>query len=285
MIRHSFCHLSGIGAKTEEQLWAMGYLGWDDVPEVGLPPRFATLPRRLSESREALADRDYDHFRRLCSGRFAWRWLDSLRDRACYLDIETTGGPPGFDSITAIACYDGREARCFVRDVDLGEFPYYIREYDLLVTYNGASFDLPQLRAHYPRLWLPPVHLDLRYPLASLGYRGGLKQIEAATGLDRESGLHGVDGWMAVLLWHRHLAGDQRALPTLIRYAIEDVLALEPLAELVYNRLSAPLPVPTPVLGPTPRRQIDLPYSLELLCDMQGDLPRAGTILAPWPVG
>ncbi|NUQ00703.1 MAG: ribonuclease H-like domain-containing protein [Armatimonadetes bacterium] len=285
MIRHTFCHLSGIGPKTELQLWEMGYLAWDDLPEVGLPPRLASLPRRIEESREALVERDWNHFRRLCSGCHAWRWFDTLRDRVLYLDIETTGDPPGFDSITAIACYDSREARCFVRDVDLGEFPYYVRDFDLLVTYNGATFDVPQLRAHFPRLWLPPVHLDLRYPLRSLGYRGGLKQIEQTTGLAREDGLQGVDGWMAVLLWHRHLAGDQRALPTLTRYAIEDVLALEPLAELVYNRLSKPLPVPAPILGPTPRRQLELPYSLELLLEMQGELARARTFTAPVPFG
>jgi len=174
--------------------------------------------------------------------------------------------------VTVIACFDGREVTCFVRDVDLVDFPAYLAQFDLLVTFNGASFDVPYLLTHYGRLRLPPVHLDLRYPLRAAGYRGGLKKIEQETGLGREDGLQGVDGWFAVLLWHRHLRGDERALPTLLRYAAEDVLGLPPLAEMTYNRLTAPLPLGLSPLPSTERLTIDWPYSLELLWELR----------APW---
>lgn len=269
MIRNTFCHLQGIGEATERKLWESGLLCWDDVgAECELPPRLRRLGDWLLASHEALLDRDWAHFQRVRGGKHSWRWLESLRERAVYLDIETTGGAAGYDAVTVIACYDGREARCFVRDVDLGEFPLYVSEFDLIVTYNGGTFDLPYLAAQFPQLRLPPVHLDLRYPLANLGYKGGLKSIEQQTGLCREDDLCGVDGWTAVLLWDRHLRGDRRALPTLLRYAVEDVLALEPLAELAYNESADRLPLPVPLLGPTPRRRIDLPYSLELITEL-----------------
>jgi len=189
------------------------------------------LAEQIAASEEALAEREWRFFKRVLGGRHAWRWYPSLRERAVYLDIETTGGPADCDAVTVIACFDGREVTCFVRDVDLVDFPAYLAQFDLLVTFNGASFDVPYLLTHYGRLRLPPVHLDLRYPLRAAGYRGGLKKIEQETGLGREDGLQGVDGWFAVLLWQRHLRGDERALPTLLRYAAEDVLGLPPLAE------------------------------------------------------
>ncbi len=275
MIRHSFCHCPGLGEATERRLWEAGITAWSDATADRLPPRHRRLPDWLAASEEALTTHDYRPFGRLLGGRHAWRWFDLLRDRAVYLDIETTGGPPGRDAVTVVACYDGREATCFVADENLHEFPLYVSEFELLVTYNGRTFDVPHLRARFAALRLPPVHLDLRYPLAALGYRGGLKAIEIATGLARDDGLTGVDGWFAVLLWERHQRGDARALPTLLRYAAEDVMGLEPLAELAYNDLSGPLPVPSPTLGPTPRRPLDWPYSLELLTELH-------TVRAAW---
>lgn len=266
MIRHTFCHLPGIGEQTEQQLWLAGVTSWDAALRCPyVLARVGRLAERIAESGAALASGDWSHFRRVLAGREAWRWLAELRGRCLYLDIETTGLTPGFDAITVIACYDGAEARCFVRDVDLAEFPLYATGYDLLVTYNGATFDVPFLRAYFPHLRLPPVHLDLRYPLARLGYRGGLKRIERALGVARDDDLADLDGYAAVLLWEAHTRGDPRALPTLLRYAAEDVVSLEPLAVLTYNRLSGPLPAPSPVLGPTPRRRLDWPYDLAVL--------------------
>lgn len=271
MIRRSFCHLAGIGDQTERSLWQAGVDSWDAARTAAdLPARWRRLPALVEASAAALERREWARFGKLLEARHSWRWVELLRGHAVYLDIETTGGPPGYESVTAIACWDGAEARFYVRDVNLGEFPLYVGSYDLLVTYNGASFDVPHLRAQFPGLRLPPVHLDLRHPLAALGYRGGLKQIELATGLARPEELDGVYGGTAILLWRRHLDGDPRALPTLLRYAAEDVVGLEPLAVFVYNRQLAALPVAAPTLSPTRRRKIDLPYSLDLLLELKG---------------
>ena len=223
MIRSTFCHLQGIGQGSERRLWADGLLTWADaLASDRIVPRVGRLADRIAASAEAFDRADYGHFASICTGSQAWRWYGLLSDRCVFLDIETTGLSPGRDVVTVVGCYDGREVSLFVRDDNLHLLRDYLRDFDLVVTYNGATFDLPFLRHTMPGLWLPPVHLDLRYPLRALGYSGGLKAIEQTTGLGRDSELLAVDGFMAVLLWQQHLRGDERALPTLLRYCAED---------------------------------------------------------------
>jgi hypothetical protein len=109
--------------------------------------------------------------------------------------------------------------------------------------------------------------------------KGGLKSIERQTHLDRPEVVEEADGWTAVLLWHRHLAGDERALPTLLRYCAEDIVALEPLARIAYNRhLDALVAKPPSVerLKQAPRPFLDMPFSRELLAELTGiHLPTA----------
>jgi uncharacterized protein YprB with RNaseH-like and TPR domain len=80
-------------------------------------------------------------------------------------------------------------------------------------------------------LQLPPVHLDLRFILARLGFKGGLKRIEPRFGIRRPPEVDGMDGYEAVLLWARHCRGDYTALPTLLTYNREDVVNMETLME------------------------------------------------------
>jgi uncharacterized protein len=103
------------------------------------------------------------------------------------------------------------------------------------------------------------AHIDLRYVLRSLGYRGGLKSCEKQLGIDRQE-LDGVDGMFAVYLWREYLrTGDRRVLETLLAYNILDVVNLEALMILAYNEKLRSTPVDT---GPplAPPRQPHLPY-------------------------
>jgi uncharacterized protein len=158
-----------------------------------------------------------------------------------YLDIETTGlGGPG-DHITTIALYDGRAIRHYVHGRNLPEFARDIPSYKLLVTYNGKCFDLPILRTTFG-LALNQPHIDLRYVLASLGYRGGLKGCERTLGLDRGD-LANVDGYFAVLLWHDYQRyRSPEALETLLAYNIRDAVNLETLLVMAYNLKAAQTP-------------------------------------------
>ncbi len=80
------------------------------------------------------------------------------------------------------------------------------------------------------------AHIDLRFVLHSLGYRGGLKGCEKSLGIDRGD-LSEVDGFFAVLLWEDFKRNkNQKALETLLAYNIQDVVNLETLMTIAYNK-------------------------------------------------
>lgn len=274
MIQSTFCHLQGIGPATERRLWAAGVDSWSAAARSDRRlPRVGPLAAHGEASLEALAARDWAYFRGLLGGAHAWRWYAQLRHNAVYLDIETTGLAADHAVVTVVGCWDGRELRMFVRDDNLHQLWDYLAGFGLLVTFNGTTFDVPFLRATRPGLRLPPVHLDLRYALRALELRGGLKSIERQVGLAREDELQAVDGYLAVLLWHRHQAGDPRALPTLLRYCAEDVVGLQPLAELAYERhcaLLPPLPIERLSIGERPETGLD--WAPEIVEELLGYL-------------
>lgn len=250
MLTRTFIHVPGVGERRERDLWRKGYTDWDrfrrDHPSGAWKD---LITSRLDVGRAA---RDLPR-------REAWRVLSDFADRTAYLDIETEGLGVARDRITCVGLSDGREVEIFVRGENLSDFPRAIRKYDLIVTYNGSCFDLPVLQSNFPSLDFGRFrHVDLRYPLNRIGLRGGLKKIEETLGLSRADAVQGVDGYMAVLLWRAYRRGHPRALETLIRYCLEDVVHLKPLAAHVYNRLTNDLPFRVPPI--TDVRAPAIPY-------------------------
>lgn len=167
--------------------------------------------------------------------------LPEFRASVAYLDIETTGLSRWDSEITTIALYDGSTIRYYVQGQNLEDFLHDIKAYSLMVTYNGKTFDIPFIEGYF-KTRLTQGHIDLRYVLKSLGYRGGLKSCEKALGLDRGD-LDGVDGYFAVLLWRDYQRNrNVKALETLLAYNIEDVVNLETLMVLAYNMKMAQMP-------------------------------------------
>lgn len=235
MLEQTFLHVPRIGIKREAALWAAGFTDWSRFREDHPEGRFKDHVCRHLDVETACARLPRAH---------AWRLFPGLRGRVLFLDIETTGLSAERDDITCIGTYDGRRVRAFVQGRDIEAFGEVFDRAELLVTYNGACFDLPFLKAAFPRLDMyRPYHIDLRYPLRRMGFRGGLKGIEPQLGVRRDASLEGVDGFMAVRLWAEHLQGHPRALDTLVRYCLEDVVNLEPLMVETFNRLARLLPV------------------------------------------
>jgi len=267
MLRHTFIHIPGIGEKTERALWSHNILDWTDLSRllagycplpVGLEKRIGQQLQRhkgqmeefLRASEEALHRRDIAFFLHHLAGRELWRVYPEFKDRCAFLDIETTGQSIHYSEITLIGLYDGSNYRAFIRDHNLEEFEREISRFSLLVTFNGTLFDLPFLRAKYPRARLPLAHLDLRYLLQRLGYRGGLKQIEGHCGIRRREEVIHLSGRQAPLLWNRYCMGDTGALELLIKYNREDTVNLKELLDFAYQRL-AENTLPNPKTGPS----------------------------------
>jgi uncharacterized protein len=268
MITNTFCHIPGIGTRTEQQLWERGIHSWDDFDTSEgrrLPigrERIRSARHYLDQSLARLQDNDPHYFGELLPVDQHWRLFRDFRSGVAYLDIETTGMGTPEDYITTIALYDGRTIRWYVQGRNLEQFGDDIRNYRVLVTYNGKCFDIPFIR-NTMRVPMDHVHIDLRYVLASQGYRGGLKGCERQLGIDRHE-LDGVDGFFAVLLWDDYQRNrNQKALDTLLAYNILDVVNLEALMVMSYNMKVAQTPFaqtlrllqPSPPRGPfTPDR-------------------------------
>ena len=257
MLDRTYIHVPSVGEKREASLWARGYTDWERFRRNHPDGPFKEL---------VLGYLDRDIAAERLSRSQAWRIFPDFARRVLYLDIETTGLRGGEDAVTCVGTYDGKKVRAYVKGVDLAGFEEAIDAADLLVTYNGACFDIPFLKAAFPRVDLDrPRHIDLRYPLHRLGFRGGLKGIEPQLGIRRDESVEGVDGFMAVLLWQAHEAGHPRALDTLVRYCLEDVVNLEPLMIETFNRMTAALPIDVPQLPQRPFPAIPFRADKELV--------------------
>ncbi len=238
MLNNTFIHIPGIGTKTEERLWDSGIIDWDSFKEP-YPIKLSQnktdhIERFIQESREHFEKGDPKYIENLLPANQHWRMFPEFRDSTVYLDIETTGLKMWGFEITTISLYDGNTISYYVNGQNLDKFTHDIQRYKVIVTYNGKSFDIPFIESHF-HIKLPHAHIDLRYILASLGYKGGLKGCEKQLGLDRGD-LEGVDGYFAVLLWHDYIQDKhQKALETLLDYNIQDTVNLETLMVLAYN--------------------------------------------------
>ena len=230
MLVNTFHHIPGIGIKTEQRFWDSGIHKWEDFTQkcpIGFSQsKSDTVTRYIQESMRQIEDDNPNYFSDLLPANLHWRLFPEFRNAAVYLDIETTGLENWRNEITTIALYDGNSITTYVNGQNLEDFLDDIQRYKVIISYNGKCFDVPFIE-NYFGINLSQAHIDLRYILASLGYRGGLKGCEAQLGIDRGD-LKDIDGFFAVLLWQDYERnGNQKALETLLAYNIQDVLTLE----------------------------------------------------------
>jgi uncharacterized protein YprB with RNaseH-like and TPR domain len=238
MLQNTFLHIPGVGIQTEHSLWSSGILSWEDC----LTRRSVPLTRRkqdliltyVQESLEQLRLGNPHYFGDRLPTNQLWRLFNEFRGSTAYLDIETTGLDIWGSHITTIALYDGSRVYHYIYGENLDAFREDIQKYQMIVSYNGKCFDVPVIQGAL-NMRMNHVHIDLRYLLASLGYKGGLKRCESLLGLDRGD-LEGVDGYFAVLLWNDFVRNrNEKALETLLAYNVQDAVNLETLMVIGYN--------------------------------------------------
>jgi uncharacterized protein YprB with RNaseH-like and TPR domain len=247
MLQHSFLHIPSVGMTTERKIWNSGIKSMDDF--IKSPPDFLSenkskkIAEHIHLSKEKLSDKDASYFYDNLPSKEHWRMFREYQDTTVYLDIETTGlGDPG-DIITTIALYDGKRIRYYINGKNLSDFKNDIMQYEVIVTYNGKTFDIPFIEKIFG-INIPHAHIDLRYILYSLGYSGGLKSCERQLGIGRTGSLADVDGFFAVLLWNDYKnKRNEKSLETLLSYNIEDVLNLEYLMIQAYNKKIKDIPL------------------------------------------
>ncbi len=270
MLPHTFLHLPGIGVATERGLWNEGILTWKDFLSARVLPsmvrsRRPALRSIVAECEQHLENVNSAYFAQTLPGRESWRMYADFRANAAFLDIETTGLSPHNSIVTLVGILDTQGYQAFIHGQNLSDLPRVIKGYDLIVTYNGGSFDLPFIQHYFGPIFSHTPHIDLRFPLHRLGLKGGLKSIEKQLHVQRPTELSSLDGYDAVRMWRMWTRGNEGALKTLVRYNAEDVLSLPKLAEIAYGRLAACLDAPVSPIKEWKYPKVKLPYDPDVI--------------------
>lgn len=244
VITQAFQHCRGLGPIRLSQLTEAGVRSWHDAlqhPHLIPSGLRAAVTAECKRCLQALTENNIQYFVDSFATQDKWRILTRYVDRCSYFDIETTGLEYD-DTITVIACWHRDRLHTFVEHENLDDFLDLLDEVELLVSFNGSTFDVPRVLDgfHIPKL--PCPHLDLRWPCYHKELNGGLKQVTSHLGLQRPDDLHDADGSLAVRLWSSWIhQKNTAARDQLVRYCAADVLLMVPLAEHLAGNPMTPL--------------------------------------------
>lgn len=241
MLKQSFCFLPKVGEKKEAQLWKQGITDWTAFIEAkeisGISKenkeRHTAL---LKDARKNLFEENAQWFARVLKTGDHWRLYNEFKDNAVYLDIETDGY---YGGITVLGMYDNNQTMTFVRGINLDRktVQEQLSKYKMIVTFNGASFDLPVIKRYFNITHNVP-HVDMRFVCQKAGITGGLKQIERDLGIKRANEVQTMTGMEAVNLWQQFReTGNKEHLARIIQYNEEDVINLPILAQKIIPKL------------------------------------------------
>jgi uncharacterized protein len=236
LITGCFSHIRNVGPRTESTLRERGFLTWEDClcREDELPlqgRRRKDFVEGIRKSQDMLERHDLRSLTSAFPVSEQWRILGSYLDRATFVDCETTGLSRYYSHVSVIAAHHRGEIRTYVLGENLDDFLSMVDEVELLVTFNGSSFDIPFLEKTFNIPRLDCAHIDLRWVAWHAGYRGGLKSIERSFGIRRPADVEGIDGFEAVDLFYRWQGGDENARRLLVDYCIADVQSTVLVAE------------------------------------------------------
>lgn len=230
--------LDKVGLKKEKSIWNQGIGTWDEF----LSSKIKGISQKSKERHDrqirlAKINLDYEntlYFKQALPPSQMWRIYPEFKDKAAYVDIETSGY-----YITVIGIYNGYEVKHFVKGFNLNRNAILneLYKHKLLLTFNGSSFDIPMIEKALNHK-LNIAHIDLRHVCSRIGLNGGLKSIEHQLKIKRDYKVQGMAGCEAVYCWEmfQH-TGEKEYLDLLLQYNAEDVLNLKPLAEYAVKEL------------------------------------------------
>jgi len=236
MIKNSFIFLDKIGHKREKQIWNEGINDWEEFKENKEIKSISFLrkpfyDRQIERAENALKNENILYLKNIFPSSEQWRLYNTFREDAVFLDIETTGF---YGNITVIGLYDGENTKTLVRGFNLDKdlLKNELKNYKLILTFNGASFDLPVVKKYFGNIIPEIPHIDLRFVCSKIGLKGGLKVIEKILNIKRPEEIENIAGDDAVMLWEMYKAtGNRKYLDSLILYNEQDIVNLKQIAD------------------------------------------------------
>ncbi len=246
MIKSSFVFLPKIKAAKEKAIWKQGIKIWDDFLKADMIKGISKSSKKAYDkliilAKKALIDEDSSYFAKKLPSTETWRIYEYFKEDAIFLDIETSNASKSKSYLTVVGLFNGIDTKIMVKDVnlDIAVLRKELKNYKIMLTFNGSSFDLPYLNKAYPGL-LPNVpHIDIRTLAGKAGLRGGLKEIEKELGIKRDYiDVEKIFSGDPIKLWKMYKgSGDRHYLELLVRYNEEDVINLKKIAEYSISKL------------------------------------------------
>lgn len=240
MLLSTFQHIKGIGKTSESSLWEKGITTWDKYKKINgqqlsLFEKETISP--IDESFEALNNNDLSFFAERLPKSLYYRIGLIYPEDTIFLDIETTGLSLYYDQITLVGWSLGRKYGVYLKDQSEKPLLDALKSAKIIVTFNGTIFDIKFLQKTFPNIYIPPVHIDLRFFAKRAGYSGGQKVIEDEIKFERPNDIKGMEGESAPILWYKYRRGDQSALKQLIEYNHSDVEGMKHILDRSLERI------------------------------------------------
>ena len=238
MLKKTFCHIDGVSEDVERKLISSGY-DWDSFisnsNEISFLPKnkIEKIKTEILFSKKMLEEKNISYFQKKIPEKYHYRLFNY--GKTAFVDIETTGLSRYTDEITLIGIYDGENIYQYISGKNLKDGFLKLKEYDIVVTFNGKNFDIPFIETKINEKY-NFVQLDLRFMLKEIGFSGGLKKIEKELGIQRCDEVNEVDGRQAVRLWYNYKNGNENSLKKLMLYNREDIVNLKYLIEFYFSK-------------------------------------------------
>jgi len=231
--------LDSIGNKKQDIIYSGGIRTWQDFLDAKKIPGISAKRKILYDLKiralqKAIQERNIELIKKMLPRKDYWRLYHLMLDKTLFLDIETS---EYYGDITIIGMFSRQmdEPIIMVANHNLDEELFFriLSSHDIIVTFNGSSFDIPIIENFFRRK-ISLLHIDLRHLCARLGLNAGLKVIEKMLGIERK---HSCPD--PVLYWDMWMATrSEEYLNKLVEYNKEDVMNLVHVMEYCVKQLA-----------------------------------------------
>lgn len=254
MLLSTFRHIKGIGKKTESALWKKGITTWDKYlklngKQLSLFDDNGRNP--IESSVKAYKEGNTGFFAHALPNCEYYRIAVTYPKETIFLDIETTGLSLYYDQITLVGWSIGQQYGVYLNDQDPSGLFQALNSAKTIVTFNGTLFDLKFLKKTFPDIFIPPIHVDLRFFAKRVGLSGGQKAIEPQVGYKRPRLVEGMEGESAPILWYKYRRGDKGALKELVTYNHADIEGMKHIFDYALKKIYEIDEIPSPIRSKT----------------------------------